>query len=196
MDVNIKQIEGNWDLGYAMDKHSIRSVLSGHNEYGHPTFETLRTEVGESLFQLKYRSDWDQVEPLAQCLHEHAIPLFQGIQLIIPMAASNPRARQPVTAIAEALAEMMGNGMRCFDGLLVKEPGGPSLKNMETKEEKEAAVAGAFTYQSLIGGETGSYNALIIDDLYHTGASMEAACEALRHYNRINKIYVVALTWR
>ncbi|NQD64188.1 ComF family protein [Enterobacter sp. CM29] len=195
MKVNIRQIVGNWDLGYAMDKHIVKSTFIGHNEYGHAMFDTERTEVGEAVFQLKYRDMWSQVEPLADCLYQSAVPLFQNIQLIIPMAASNPRVRQPVTAIAETLAAKMGGGMHCFDGLITKAPGGQSLKNLNTKAEKQAAVANAFSFQPLINVQ-GSYNALIIDDLYHTGASMEAACAALRGYNKINKIYVAALTWR
>lgn len=96
MKVNIKQIVGNWELGLAMDKHSIRSIPIGYDEWGHMRFETERTEVGESLFQLKYRDDWSQVKPLAQCLAEHAFPHFSNVGFIVPMAASNQRARQPV----------------------------------------------------------------------------------------------------
>lgn len=35
MDVNLKQIDGNWQLGFAMDKHSIRSIPIGEDEWGH-----------------------------------------------------------------------------------------------------------------------------------------------------------------
>lgn len=195
MNVNIKPLAGNWDLGFAMDKHSLASVMTGHNEYGHPTYNTTRTEVGEAVFQLKYRNKWDQVDPLAQCLYEHAVPLFEDIQLIIPMAASNARQVQPVTAIADALAEKIGDGMLSFNQLLLKAAGGQSLKNLSTKAEKEAAVAGAFSYQDHIGSP-GPFNALIIDDLFHTGASLEAAVAALSGYSKINKIYVATLTWR
>lgn len=195
MHVNIKQINGNWDLGYAMDKHMLKSTFTGYNSYGHPTFNNERTEVGESVYQLKYHDAWDQIDPLAQCLYDHAVPLFTDIHLIIPMAATNPRARQPVTAITEALAQKMGNGMVSFNYLLLKAAGGTPLKNLETVEEKRAAVAGAFSYDDRIGGN-GPYNALIVDDLFHTGTSMEAACAALRGYNKINKIYVAALTWK
>lgn len=195
MQVNIRQISGNWDLGYAMDKHIVSSTYTGDNEQGHPTFNTIRTDVGEAVFKLKYRADWTQVDPLAKCLYDNAVPLFENIGLIIPMAASNERPRQPVTAIAEALAAKMGNGMISFNQLLFKAPGGVSLKNLTTKAEKQEAVAGTFSYEDVIA-EGGPYNALIIDDLYHTGASLEAACAALKSYNKINKIYVAALTWK
>ncbi|VGB99525.1 Uncharacterised protein [Klebsiella pneumoniae] len=178
-----------------MDKHMKKSTYLGDNEYGRPQFHNERTEVGEAVYQLKYQEDWSQVDPLAECLLQHAVPLFEDIQLIIPMAATNPRTRQPVTAIASTLAVKMGGGMNCFDGMILKQAGGTSLKDLDTRAEKEAAVANMFSYQDLITS-SGKYNALIIDDLYHTGVSMEAAVAALRGYNKINKIYVAALTWR
>jgi predicted amidophosphoribosyltransferase len=193
MDVHIKEISGNWEQGYAMDKHIVRSTYTGDNEFGHATFDTERTAVGEALFQLKYRDKWEQVEPLAECLFEYAAPLFPDTDLIIPMAATNVRAVQPVTSIAVKLAEKME--LHSFNNLLLKHPGGQSLKNLHTKEEKQAALAGAFYINDQINSD-GPYNVLIIDDLYHTGASMEAAVAALRGYNKINKIYVAALTWR
>lgn len=77
MKVNIKQIVGNWELGLAMDKHSIRSIPIGYDEWGHMRFETERTEVGESLFQLKYRDDWSQVKPLAPMPSRACLSSFQ-----------------------------------------------------------------------------------------------------------------------
>jgi predicted amidophosphoribosyltransferase len=195
MKVNIKPIQGNWELGFAMDKHMLKSTFLGYNGAGYPMFDNERTEVGEAVYQLKYKDNWVQVDLLAQCLLQNAVPLFSNIQLIIPMAASKPRPRQPVTAISEALAQKMGHGLMSFNHLLLKASGGQSLKDLKTKDEKEAAVANAFSYNDQIDGP-GPYNALIIDDLYHTGASMEAACATLRSYNKINKIFVAALTWK
>ena len=61
MDVNIKQIEGMWTLGYSLDKHTLTSTPIGPNEYGRMQFDTVRPAAGEALFQLKYRSDYSQV---------------------------------------------------------------------------------------------------------------------------------------
>ncbi|WP_274851423.1 ComF family protein [Serratia marcescens] len=190
MNVNIKQIYGNWNLGFAMDKHSIRSVPIGADEWGHMRFDTERTEVGEALFQLKYRDDWTKVQPLAQCLADSAVPLFNNIGFILPMPASNVRQRQPVTEIAHNLAELIGKP--CFDNLLVKAPGGVSLKNLSTKDEKIEAIGDSFSVNDIIDG-VGPWNVLIVDDLFHTGATMEAACGALRRYNKVANIYMLPL---
>src|SRR5271156_5731203 len=106
MNVNIKKIEGNWDLGYALSKHTLSSEFTGYNEYGHPTFDTTRSEPGEALYQLKYRSDWSKVEPLAEEINKSLLPLFNEVGLIVPMCASVPRERQPVNEVARHLGKI------------------------------------------------------------------------------------------
>lgn len=113
--------------------------------------------------------------------------------MVIPMAASSVRARQPVSEIAHALARIVGRP--CFDNLLVKTPNGKSLKDLNTKEEKVEALEGTLSVNEIITNE-GQWNVLLIDDLYHTGASSEAACSVLRSYSKVGRIYVAALTWR
>ncbi len=54
---NPRKIYGSWSDGYVLDLHSTGSTYIGDNEYGHPQFETHRTEIGELLFRLKHRSD-------------------------------------------------------------------------------------------------------------------------------------------
>ena len=78
MEVNIKDITGNWDHGVVLDKHSKFSVVTGQNEWGHNIYDTTRTEVGEAVYQLKYKSDWTQVQPLAKYLYAKAYPGVQG----------------------------------------------------------------------------------------------------------------------
>jgi hypothetical protein len=59
-----RKIYGCWAEGYVLDIHSTGSTLLGHNEFGHPQFETHRTEIGELLFRLKCRSDANAVKEL------------------------------------------------------------------------------------------------------------------------------------
>jgi hypothetical protein len=54
---NPRKIYGSWSDGYVLDLHSTGSTYIGDNEFGHPQFETNRTEIGELLFRLKYRAD-------------------------------------------------------------------------------------------------------------------------------------------
>lgn len=193
MQVSLKQITGFWADGWALDKHSIGSVCVGHYDNGAPRFETTRTEVGEAVFQLKYRSRWSEVEPLAKAVFDHVGPKLPSIGLIVPMPASNVRARQPVTEVAREVGRLAN--IPVFENLLLKASNGQSLKDLNTREEKLEAIGNSISVRDVIAGED-SWNVLLIDDLYHSGASMHAACVALTGYRKIDNIYVAALTWR
>ena len=196
MEVQIKKIEGSWDLGYVLHKHTLSSTYLGDDEYGHPRFDTKRSEPGEALYQLKYRSDWNQVGPLAEQIKDTLLPLFGKIGLIIPMPASTVRSKQPVNELANALGKLTNTPV--FDEMIVKAPapaGSPALKDLHTREEKDAALAGRITVNESISNE-GCWNALLLDDLFDTGATMDAVCRALRTYRKINHIYAAAITWK
>jgi len=59
-EIHPKRIRGNWKEGFALDFHTLRSEYIGDDEYGHPQFETTRSEIGELravlLFDDLYRS--------------------------------------------------------------------------------------------------------------------------------------------
>jgi predicted amidophosphoribosyltransferase len=196
MQVQVRQLEGSWDLGYALHKHTLSSVYLGDDEYGHPRFDNTRSEPGEALYQLKYRGDWNQITPLAAQIHASLLPLFGKIDLIVPMPASTTRARQPVEELAAELGEIAR--IPVFNNLVLKTPapqGAPQLKNLHGREEKDAALLGRFSINPCITNE-GRWDALLLDDLFDTGATMDAVCTALRTYNKINRVYAAAITWK
>ena len=196
MQVQIKAIIGNWDAGYTLHKHTLSNVYLGDDANGHPQFDTTRSEPGEALFQLKYRSDWTRVPVIATALHLNVLPLLNEVGLIIPMPASIVRAKQPVAEIANELGKLAG--IPVFHNIVVKTPapsGSPQLKNLKTKAEKIAALEGRITISPEITNE-GCWNALMLDDLFDTGATMEAVCTALRTYPKIGRIYATTVSWK
>ena len=193
MKILLRYIPGPWDAGWVLNKHSISSVFLGYDEYGHPRFNTTHTEVGEALYQLKYKNDWTQCKPLAQAIAKHIYPKFANVGFIVPMPASESRPSQPVTEIAKELGVLVN--VPVFDNVLSKKTSGTSLKNLQTKDEKMKAIADSFSVHDEIS-EDGQWNVLLVDDLFATGATMEAATKALRSYSKVGKIYVAALTWR
>jgi competence protein ComFC len=55
VDINPTRIPGRWSKGFSLDLHTTSSELIGHDEYGHPRFESKRSELGELLYKLKFR---------------------------------------------------------------------------------------------------------------------------------------------
>ena len=193
MKVSLKQIHGQWDEGWVLDKHMLRSTYLGEDAYGHPRFDSIRTEVGEATYQLKYQNDWTKVGPLAQALADNIYPKLSEVDFLVPMPATKDRARQPVVEIALALGRLVDKPV--FTDLLRKTKNGIPLKDLYTKDEKIEAISDSFSINDEIRND-GCWNVLIIDDLFDTGVSMEAACKVLKTYQKVGRIYVAALTWK
>ncbi|MFZ2065432.1 MAG: ComF family protein [Xanthobacteraceae bacterium] len=193
MRTNVRSIAGNWDKGHVLDKHTISSDFLGYDENGRPRFDTKRSEAGEALYQLKYQSDKLKAPLLAAAIATEVVPLLGEFGMIIPMPASKPRPWQPVTEVARELGKLTGKTV--IENLLVRTTQDQQLKDLATKEEKKAALKDAFRAEEVITND-GRWNALLLDDLFDTGASMEEATEALKRYNKVGSVYVAALTWK
>lgn len=193
MKTNVKRIYGNWNLGYVLDKHTIRSTPVGYYENGRTKWDTEYTEVGGLVFQMKYREQLQHAPVLAKAVAEVIVPMLPEFSMIVPMPATKQRPRQPVTEVANALGQQLN--IPVIDGMLSKVAGGRLLKDLHTREEKDAELAGKITLNRIITND-GKWNALLLDDLHDSGASLDAACAALRQYEKIGEIYVAALTWK
>jgi len=190
MDVNVQEIKGTWNLGYSLDKHTISSTPIGYNASGYMQFDTVRPEAGEALFQLKYRSDYSQIPLIAEQMNISFGVSFSTACFVIPMPPSKSRQRQPVTEIARELAQLMN--IPCIENLLLKTGSTPSMKDIASREEKVSALINAFSVRDVLND--GNYDVLIVDDLFDTGASLEAATLVLKKYSKIRNIYVVTVT--
>lgn len=191
MNVNVMQIKGDWDLGYVLDWHVESSEFLGHNQFGRADFDTKRTEIGEAIFQLKYRHDLTKIEPLAEAMVLNLKSAFQTASFIVPMPPSKSRGTQPAVELARKVAEKLG--LPLFENILLKKGTTPQMKDIGTKEERVNALMGCFYINDGIKN-SGSWDVLIIDDLYSSGASLSAATQVLRSYQKVSKIFVAAFS--
>lgn len=186
-------VHGAWKLGWTLDRHSISSQFVGCNEHGHEVWDTVRTELGELLFRVKYRSDESAAAPIAETIDSFLggkPKLRSRIQMVIPVPPSNvSREKQPVEAIARALCSRLQVPL-AVDAVR-KSKATPQLKNVTDYEERVEMLDGAFAVES---AKTSSKRILLLDDLYRSGATANAVANALCHQGQADCVYFIALT--
>jgi len=183
------RIPGRWREGYVLDFHTVSSTYLGYDEYGHEIFETIRSDVGELLFRLKYRSDTAVIDELAETLADFLRSWNPGVTVLIPVPPSRARSQQPVNLIAKALAVKIGVTLAPTGVARVKEM--PELKNVYAYDERLRLLEGAHGVEpSVVRGQT----VLLFDDLYRSGATMNAITAALYDEGKAKDVYALAVT--
>ncbi|MCF8145769.1 MAG: ComF family protein [Deltaproteobacteria bacterium] len=189
--VNIRpmQIPGRWRTGYVLDYHTLSSTYLGDDEYGHAMFDTKRSQVGELLYRLKYRSDKSALNQLAEVAARFVREWNPEVTILVPVPPSRVRAEQPLHLIAERLGTTIGIPVRWNGVTRVKET--PELKNVYAYDERLRLLYGAHTVDaSVLKGQ----KVLLFDDLYRSGATMNAITAALYDEGAVADVYALALT--
>jgi competence protein ComFC len=189
-DIRPIRIPGRWREGFVLDYHTISSAFLGYDEYGHPVFDTRRTELGELLFRLKYRSETSALEELAKITAQFLTSWNPGADVIIPVPPSrSTRPLQPVLAIAERLSEQLAIPLGKDYIFKVKDI--PELKNIYEYDERLRILSGAYVVEpSLVE----SKKVLLFDDLYRSGATMNAITAVLYDQGRAADVFALAIT--
>ena len=191
VEIHPHKIRGKWAEGYALDLHTTSSTFLGYDGYGHPQFETVRSELGELLYKLKYRADPSAVDSIAETAAEFLTEKWRiEVDLIVPVPPSNTgRKRQPVLEVARAISKRTGIEL-CSEGV-VKVKQTPQLKNVFDFKERVAALEGAFTVEKAkIPGK----RVLLFDDLFRSGATMNTITECLMKDGGAAVVYALTLT--
>lgn len=188
--INPRRIPGNWRQGYVLDFHTLSSEFLGYDEYGRPKFETKRTEIGELLYRLKYKSDRSAFTSLVETATQFLASRRLALDYVLPVPPSKPRVFQPVLEIAKAVSKQLNVLYR--DDLVHKAKETPELKNVYDFNERLKLLENAYVIQqsALLNGKT----LLLFDDLYRSGATMNAIAGALQTQGQVANVYAFALT--
>jgi predicted amidophosphoribosyltransferase len=177
-------------LGLTLDKQLESSTYIGDDESGNPQFNNIRTEIGEAVFQLKYRSDFSKIEPLSEEIAAVVRNYKMTADFVIPMTPSKPRKIQPVFELAKCVADKIG--AKYTQDTILKNAPTLQIKDIPTRQEKIETLNGAVSINENLGAD--SCSILLIDDIYSSGASIEAVCSAIKKYKLVQKIFVVVLS--
>ena len=186
---NARRLTGPWKSGYVLDLHTTSSVFIGYDEFGHVQFDTTYSEIGGLLNRLKYHSDRSAlpqlIEPAAAFLRAWTIEFTA----VVPVPPTKVYRRfQPVLALATEIARtfkvpLLRNSLR-----KIKEV--PELKNIYDPDERKRLLDGAFEANA---GPIRGQQILLVDDLYRSGATMNAIAHALSSAGAL-EVYAFAFT--
>ena len=182
------ELAGNWKKGLAFDLHTVASTYLGPDEFGHDQFDNTRSEMGELVYALKYRNDKSAVPKIIEFLK--SIRGIEKFDFIVPVPSSKARALQPVETIAEALGN--DRGVPVLTGFLKKNIRGAELKNITDPNERAQALEGSITIQG--DQEIRGKSVLLVDDLYRSGATLNACCSVLYGRAAAKSISVLTMT--
>jgi competence protein ComFC len=189
MKIDPRQVTGPWDAGFTLDVHTTSAEFLGYDLDGRAQFDTVRSEIGEALYQLKYRGDRSSSIVLAAVAGKFIRSRGLAIEVVVPVPPSKVRPFQPLIAVARHLARELQ--AECDVRSLRKVKETPELKSIEEMAEREVALRDAFEVR---GDSLADRHVLLLDDLYRSGASMREAARTLRSQGRIASLTVMALT--
>ncbi len=184
------KISGRWHEGFALDYQTLDSTFIGYDEFGHPVFDTKRTELGELLYRLKYKADGSVVGELADAAAGFVRSWVSGVQLIVPVPPSkSERTQQPVLVLAQALCERLGIPLGMNAVVRVKNV--PELKNVYDRDARLRLLQGAHKVDArVVKGK----KILLFDDLYRSGATMNSVTEILYDQGSVAEVFALTLT--
>lgn len=182
-------VSGPWKAGIVLDWHTVASQIIGQNEFGYPIFDNTRSEIGELLYQFKYRNDQSALQKILNASIEYLGDKAKGkFNLIIPVPPSSP-ARTVTIQLAQGLATGLGIGFSST--ALVKFKNTDELKSVSDLEQRQQMLEGAFRADRQ---QLEAKAVLLVDDLYRSGATLEAAAEAVSAQGKAKVVYVLAIT--
>ncbi len=182
--LNPIRIYGSWDEGIVFDNHMLKSVFVGYDENQKEIFENTRTQIGELLYQFKYRQNKQYLKEIIELIKDDLDRwiLNKKIDLIVPVPPSKKeRKYQPVFEIAKEISNYLRKD--CDVNLLRK------VSKLQVKDGFD--ISGSIIQNKKINNKK---NILIIDDLYSTGATLNEVCKILKKDDNVDKIYCLVLT--
>ncbi|HEX9939348.1 MAG TPA: hypothetical protein VGB15_19550 [Longimicrobium sp.] len=180
------KLQGPWRAGWALDLHVLSSVLRGDG-----TYDTVRSELGQKLFELKYRNAREHVEPLAEAAVGFIGTLLVRpyLSALVPVPPSTSRALQPVTEVARAIGHK--TGLPVAEDYLRKTKPTQALKDIFDATERKAQLAGAF---AVADDRFAGKRVLVFDDLFRSGETLSEITHTLADEGEVDRVYVLTLT--
>ena len=187
-NINPQKITGKWLSGFALDVHTTSSIYLGVNEAGHEIYDTKRSEIGELLYRLKYRGDMAAAGEIIDTVAKFLAPHRGKFDLIVPVPPSGVRAVQPVIVVARGIGAALGTPVvECVT--TTREA--TQLKGVLDPDKRNQLLAGLHAADP---AHTAGKNVLLFDDLFRSGATMNAITDLLMTAGKAASVRALTIT--
>jgi predicted amidophosphoribosyltransferase len=186
--VRPRKIVGKWLSGYALDIHTINSTHLGVNEQGYDVFESTRSELGALLYRLKYGGDESAAKEIIEAAAAFVRPSKAKFDLIVPVPPSGVRPVQPVIVLAKGIGAALG--LPVIECVKTTRPA-TALKGVIDIERRKTLLDGLYMVDS---NHTKGRSILLFDDLFRSGATMNAITELLLGRGEADSVRALTIT--
>jgi competence protein ComFC len=190
--INPQKITGTWMAGVALDIHTISSTYLGVNEFGHDIYDSVRSELGALLLRLKYRADrsaaQEIIDTAAGYLRQRLKDGIRKFDVIIPVPPSATRALQPVLLLANGIGEALGVPV---DNCITPMRPTAQLKDVSDPAKRKEMLDGLYHVDPI---HTENKNILLFDDLFRSGATMNAITGVLLGQGKAASVRAFTIT--
>lgn len=184
------EITGNWNKGFALDLHTTGSEYLGDDQYGNPRFNTTRSEVGQLLYDLKYRGNKTVIPEIIGKIKEciTGIEKFDYIVSIPPSKTDRPF--QPVKLICLELSSEYK--IPFLHDAIIKMKSTEELKNVTDISRRKEILEDTLSFNAEY--DLKGKNVLVIDDLYRSGSTLAVVTDLLYKKGNVSCVCAVVLT--
>lgn len=188
ISINPRPIAGNWKSGFALDLHTTSSTPNGYNEAGYLQYDTVRPEIAELLYQLKYHGKKDAAQGIITAAATFLGPHRAKLDFMIPVPPSVARAVQPVLMLAHGIGEAIS--LPVVECITTTRPTAP-LKGVTDPERRKELVNGLYAVDPQY---TTGKSVLLFDDLFRSGTTMNAITDVLLHQGGAASVRALTIT--
>lgn len=186
--INPQKIVGKWRSGMALDVHTLSSVYLGVNEHGHEMYDTKRSELGELLYRLKYRSDMTAANDIVAAASTYLKPYLGKFDLIVPVPPSGARALQPVITLAKGIGT--ATNLPVAECVMLTRSA-TALKGVMDPAKRKELLAGLHAVDE---AQTKGKRILLFDDLFRSGSTMNAITDVLLGAGKAASVSALTIT--
>ena len=186
--INPQKIIGRWQSGIALDLHTLSSTYLGVNEFGHEVYDTTRSEIGELLYRLKYRGDMAAAREIIDTAATYLAPHRGKIDVIAPVPPSGARAVQPVITLARGISAKLD--IPVADCITTTQPA-MALKGVLDPDKRKELLDGLHAVDV---AQTRGKQILLFDDLFRSGATMNAITDLLTTTGKAAAVRALTIT--